>query len=210
MSNGGASPRLSIVQGTCVGISEGQTDVVAMLDDGRCHVGDIVVLATGHDTRSSSPSHLDPWVSPSSVGIVSDDAVLILGTGLTMVDYVLSLLGDGHRGRSLPCRDAACWQKPIVVQTRCAPKKRRFRSASASANSCTGFVAVSSLMSPKAATGAVSSMASGRTRSGSGASFRLPPSAASSNMHAPGGTCIATAWRPRWRRGLHTLSMPAI
>lgn len=98
MSNGGASPRLSIVQATCVGVSEGPADVVVQLDDGRCHIGDIVVLATGHDTRSSFPACLDPWVSPSSAGIATDDAVLILGTGLTMVDHVLSLLGDGHRG----------------------------------------------------------------------------------------------------------------
>jgi uncharacterized NAD(P)/FAD-binding protein YdhS len=98
MSNGAASPPLSIVQGTCVGVSEGPADVVVQLDDGRCHVGDIVVLATGHDTRSSSPGYLEPWVSPSSAGIATDDAVLILGTGLTMVDYVLSLLRDGHRG----------------------------------------------------------------------------------------------------------------
>ncbi|MCA1453655.1 FAD-dependent oxidoreductase [Bradyrhizobium sp. BRP22] len=97
-SNAGASPRLSIVQGSCVSVSERPTDVVAMLDDGRRYVGDIVVLATGHDTRSSSPGYLDPWVSPASAGIANDDAVLILGTGLTMVDYVLSLLADGHRG----------------------------------------------------------------------------------------------------------------
>ncbi|MBH5396427.1 hypothetical protein HZZ13_01170 [Bradyrhizobium sp. CNPSo 4010] len=68
------------------------------LEDGRALLGDAVILATGHDTRASSPGHADPWASPSAAPISPDATVLILGTGLTMVDYVLSLLRDGHRG----------------------------------------------------------------------------------------------------------------
>ena len=34
--------------------------------------------------------------------------MLILGTGLTMVDYVLALLREGHADRSSRCRAAAC------------------------------------------------------------------------------------------------------
>ena len=98
ISNGDAPRRLSIVQGTCIDIREGPVDAMATLDDGRCYVGEIVVLATGHDARSASPGHADPWVSPSAAGIDPDATVLILGTGLTMVDYVLSLLRDHHRG----------------------------------------------------------------------------------------------------------------
>jgi uncharacterized NAD(P)/FAD-binding protein YdhS len=100
-SNGDASRRLSIVQGTCVGINERPFDATATLDDGRCYVGEIVVLATGHDTRSISPGCADPWVPPSAAGIKTDATVLILGTGLTMADYVLSLLRDDHRGSIL-------------------------------------------------------------------------------------------------------------
>ena len=47
--------------------------------------------------------------------------------------------------------------------------------------------------------GAASSTESGHTPNDSGASFRPPPNAVSSNMRAPGGTCIAIAWRPRWK-----------
>jgi uncharacterized NAD(P)/FAD-binding protein YdhS len=97
-SNRDASRRLSIVQGTCVGIRERPLGALATLDDGRCYVGDIVVLATGHDARSTSPGHADPWAPPSAAGIDTDAAVLILGTGLTMADYGLSLLRDDHRG----------------------------------------------------------------------------------------------------------------
>ena len=39
-----------------------------------------------------------PWAPPSAAPIDADATVLLLGTGLTMVDYVLSLLRDGHRG----------------------------------------------------------------------------------------------------------------
>ena len=90
--------RLSIVHGRCIALRERRGDVTASLDDGRQLIGDIVVLATGHDPRANSPGHADPWAAPSAAAIADDATVLILGTGLTMVDYVLSLLRDGHRG----------------------------------------------------------------------------------------------------------------
>ncbi|MDB5607849.1 MAG: hypothetical protein JWP25_4749 [Bradyrhizobium sp.] len=98
MSIGRSSHRLSIVQGTCVDVSDKVSEVEVRLDDGRRHVGDIVVLATGHDVRSCSPGYADPWVPPSAAGVDPDATVLILGTGLSMVDYVQSLVHDGHRG----------------------------------------------------------------------------------------------------------------
>ncbi|QOZ24320.1 FAD/NAD(P)-binding protein [Bradyrhizobium sp. CCBAU 51753] len=90
--------RLSIVRGTCVDIHASETGVTAVLDDGQSLVGDTVVLATGHDMRASRAGYADPWAPPSAAPIDADAAVLLLGTGLTMVDYVLSLLRDGHRG----------------------------------------------------------------------------------------------------------------
>jgi uncharacterized NAD(P)/FAD-binding protein YdhS len=90
--------RLSIVRGTCVDIHENQSGVSAVLDDGQSLAGDAVVLATGHDMRASRAGYADPWAPPSAAPIATDAAVLLLGTGLTMVDYVLSLLRDGHRG----------------------------------------------------------------------------------------------------------------
>ena len=97
-SKGRSTHRLSIVQGTCVDVSEGPGEVTVRLEDGRFYVGDIAVLATGHDVRSCSPGYADPWVLPSSAGIDPDATILILGTGLTMVDYVQSVIQDGHRG----------------------------------------------------------------------------------------------------------------
>lgn len=91
------SQRLRIVQQTCVAVREGASQVEAELDDGARLAGDIAVLATGHDTgEAGSGAYANPWTPPS--GAAPDKTVLILGTGLTMVDYVLSLLRDGHRG----------------------------------------------------------------------------------------------------------------
>jgi uncharacterized NAD(P)/FAD-binding protein YdhS len=99
MSNGRATHRLSIVQGECVGVSENPTDTTVTLGDGRRYVGDVAILATGHDTaESSSTCYPDPWAPPPAARVDKDATVLILGTGLTMVDYVLSLLRDGYKG----------------------------------------------------------------------------------------------------------------
>ena len=97
-SKGRSSQRLTVVQGTCVDVSEQPGDVAVKLDDGRNYVGDIAILATGHDVRTCSPGYADPWVPPSAAGIDPDAIILILGTGLTMVDYVQSVIQDGHRG----------------------------------------------------------------------------------------------------------------
>jgi uncharacterized NAD(P)/FAD-binding protein YdhS len=98
MSKGRSWHRLSIVQGTCVDVSEELNEAIVRLDDGRCYVGDLAILATGHDVRSCLPGYVDPWVPTSAAGIDPDATVLVLGTGLTMIDYVQSLVHDGHHG----------------------------------------------------------------------------------------------------------------
>jgi uncharacterized NAD(P)/FAD-binding protein YdhS len=93
------SRRLTIVRGECVAVSEGWDDVTVSLADGSRLVGEFAILATGHDAATArSAWHADPWISPSVPGFSRDATVLILGTGLTMADYVLTLLREGHRG----------------------------------------------------------------------------------------------------------------
>src|SRR3954451_15210651 len=81
------------------------------LDDGSAIDADALVLAvgnqepeplsafTGIDKRYVS----DPWGSIAQTATrqlaSSGEAVLLIGTGLTMVDLVLSLDGAGHRGK---------------------------------------------------------------------------------------------------------------
>jgi len=74
------------------------------LADGRAIPVDIVVLATGHLSPSlpfkAKPSQkviLDPW-APGLDGISTDATVLLVGSGLTMVDTILSLRAQGHKG----------------------------------------------------------------------------------------------------------------
>jgi len=92
--------RLEIVQGECVDVRVSPSDVIATLADGSELAGDIGVLATGHETPASdcASCFAQPWTSPVEAGIAKDAPVLILGTGLTMVDYVLALQHAGHQG----------------------------------------------------------------------------------------------------------------
>ena len=92
--------RLEIVQGECVGIRESESGVVTMLADGSAHASQIAVLATGYERQDVGREDclVDPWTAPSDAGIARNAAVLILGTGLSMVDYVLSLIHAGHQG----------------------------------------------------------------------------------------------------------------
>jgi len=91
--------RLRVVQGECVSIRETQSGAEVALADGTQHPADFVVLATGHEAlMAPAACYADPWVAPSDAGIPKDGGILILGSGLTMIDYVLSLLSAGHRG----------------------------------------------------------------------------------------------------------------
>lgn len=84
----------------------------------------------------------DPWDTAALAAIPPDAAVLIVGTGLTMVDVLLSLLDQGHRGpivalsrRGLPPQRhatvAAPW--PVVADgetfVRLRPLLERVRAA---------------------------------------------------------------------------------
>jgi uncharacterized NAD(P)/FAD-binding protein YdhS len=91
--------RLHIIQGECVWIGETGSGITAVLADGCRHAADVAVLATGHEVPAVREGcYADPWGTPSDAGIPPDAPVLILGTGLTTVDYVLALLLGGHGG----------------------------------------------------------------------------------------------------------------
>jgi len=75
--------------------------------DGSEITADAIVLATGHGipddplASSWSGSHAryvpDPWSSMALSSIAPDESVLLIGTGLTAVDVVMSLSANGRR-----------------------------------------------------------------------------------------------------------------
>ncbi len=96
------SPRqaLRVVRGECTALRPVGDGVEVSFADGSIHAADIAVLATGNEAPPNAygASGASPWQEPHNAGIAPDDAVLIVGLELTMVDYVLSLLQAGHRG----------------------------------------------------------------------------------------------------------------
>lgn len=77
-----------------------------LLADGARIPGRAVVLATGNPpprpaVAGEGPRRIaDPWRPDALAAIAPDDDVLILGSGLTMVDVVLALQAQGWRGRA--------------------------------------------------------------------------------------------------------------
>ncbi len=96
---GERSGRLSIIKGECVSIAQFPFSIAITLADGSFHQGDFAVLATGHEASAGHTGrYIDPWTAPADAGVEPDSRMLLLGTGLTMVDYVLSLSRAGHNG----------------------------------------------------------------------------------------------------------------
>ncbi|WP_174291145.1 FAD/NAD(P)-binding protein [Sphingomonas bacterium] len=101
--------RLEVVSGDVVDVIV--TDTVELrLADGGSITADAAVIAVGnlppHDppgldagALSSARYKADPWGSTTAEGLSDDDVVMVVGTGLTMVDVALMLDARGFRGR---------------------------------------------------------------------------------------------------------------
>ncbi|MGP0058453.1 MAG: FAD/NAD(P)-binding protein [Beijerinckiaceae bacterium] len=114
--------------------------IAVALADGSVLSGDLLILACGHgeyasDTVDSGNSALyeSAWQMPpasplpenaAAGGLSPDATVLILGTALTMVDSVLTLLDEGHRGKIL-----ALSRRGLLPQVHGAVEAAKFDSA---------------------------------------------------------------------------------
>ena len=128
-----AGDRLRIVQGDGLDIVE-NGDVRVQLAEGAQIVADAAVLAVGnlppHAPPGLDPATIsaerykgDPWEPGVGERLSDKDTVLVIGTGLTMVDVVLMLDARGFGGRVvalsrrglLPRRHAApaAWEKIV-------------------------------------------------------------------------------------------------
>jgi uncharacterized NAD(P)/FAD-binding protein YdhS len=78
------------------------------LADGRTVSAFATVLATGNPAPATASIAdaatgrviADPWAPGALDGIAADETILIVGTGLTMVDVIQTLVGRGWKGRA--------------------------------------------------------------------------------------------------------------
>jgi uncharacterized NAD(P)/FAD-binding protein YdhS len=98
--SGGKGPNLFLVPDQAVSLHEAPDGVSLTVAGGRCYRLDIVVLAGGNlpADRTDGAYFGDPWNANATSGIPKHAPVLLIGTGLTMVDVVQSLLGENHCG----------------------------------------------------------------------------------------------------------------
>ncbi|MFO1153639.1 MAG: FAD/NAD(P)-binding protein [Rhodospirillales bacterium] len=123
---GGKGRNLVLVPDTAQAITEDGDGLRVIVDIGRSYGADAVVLAAGHfpPDRSHGAYRGNPWDPEAIAKLHADDKVALIGTGLTMVDVVQSLLDSGHRGPIvavsrrglLPAEHAPTVALPLAVE----------------------------------------------------------------------------------------------
>ena len=97
-----AAGAIQVVRDICVDAIEAADSVAVRLASGEVIMADQVVLATGHDAKLAGRLAAAPAWSDGALDDLPPDApVLLIGSGLTMVDVAVSLDGRGHRGPML-------------------------------------------------------------------------------------------------------------
>lgn len=105
-----STDRLRILQASAVAVESGRDGVGVHLDDGTVVTADALVLALGnlppvppdnlHPEEMPAGTYApNPWTADIARTLGEDETVLIVGTGLTMVDAALLLEEHGFRGR---------------------------------------------------------------------------------------------------------------
>ncbi len=101
------NPNIEYVQGNVISVTREHEYWKLQLTNGSAILAHAVVLAFGNHLAPNDPidfSEVDalywknPWSEDVALGLEKDAPVLLVGTGLTMVDVALSLREVGHRG----------------------------------------------------------------------------------------------------------------
>lgn len=93
-----ADGRLRCLRATCTRLTSGSGGVEAHLDDGQVVSADQAVLATGHAVPDADPEGLVHGAWQSADTPPPGGRVVIVGSGLSMVDQAITLMSQGHRG----------------------------------------------------------------------------------------------------------------
>jgi uncharacterized NAD(P)/FAD-binding protein YdhS/glyoxylase-like metal-dependent hydrolase (beta-lactamase superfamily II) len=102
--------RLDRVYDEAIAVRPTETGAVVSLKSGSLFPADKIVLALGNTSAGAAASFLsetsnsqgyirDAWSADALSDLEADATILLVGTGLTMVDMVVSLWGRQHQGR---------------------------------------------------------------------------------------------------------------
>ena len=91
--------RVRWIRDIVTGLSERDGSVTLRFSRSETAVFDMAVLCCGHEASETLDApFVSPWEDPRSWNAAPDSTILILGTGLTMVDAAIALSESGHRG----------------------------------------------------------------------------------------------------------------
>ncbi len=84
---------------TVTGLSERSGSLTLRFSSCKSAVFDLAVLCCGHEASEALDApFVSPWEDPRAWNAAPDSTILVLGTGLTMVDAAIALSESGHRG----------------------------------------------------------------------------------------------------------------
>jgi uncharacterized NAD(P)/FAD-binding protein YdhS len=127
-----APHRLTLVPDDVTELIDGADKVTIKLASGRTIHVDVAVLAVGNfppeapvaqksGLYNSPLFHPDPWQASATHKLDPDAPVLLIGTGLTMVDVALGLVDRGHRGRIHALSRRGLLSRPHRIETSLPP-----------------------------------------------------------------------------------------
>ena len=92
--------RLQVIGGNVVAIRHEKDGVELDIEDHAPLRARKAVLATGHrpPSKDSGAYFGNPWRDEAIAGLAPDASILLIGTSLTMIDVLISLLEHGHKG----------------------------------------------------------------------------------------------------------------
>ncbi|MBW4674850.1 MAG: FAD/NAD(P)-binding protein [Desmonostoc geniculatum HA4340-LM1] len=139
--NASANVQLERIIDEAIAIETKSSNTIIYLSSGQCLDVQKAVLALGNfpailpkPIASLNKQYVkDAWSSSAIANLNPEDAILLVGTGLTMVDTVVALRQQGFQGKIhavsrhglMPCRHKSTMPCPAFIDVETAPKTAR-------------------------------------------------------------------------------------